>query len=66
MLFELGLPERIAGVCIAIVILGTIYSSFGLQWSKLVKRIYWIGGLILAYALIIAAIDMYPVITGKE
>ena len=40
MLFELGLPERIAGVCIAIVILGTIYSSFGLQWSKQAKRLY--------------------------
>jgi hypothetical protein len=60
------MSEIIGGMCVAIVVLGTIYSSFGLRWSNLAIRLYWIGGLILAYALIIAAIDMYPVITGKE
>jgi hypothetical protein len=35
------MPEKIAFVCVAIVVLGTIYSSFGLQWPKQVKRVYW-------------------------
>jgi multisubunit Na+/H+ antiporter MnhE subunit len=60
------MPEMIAGMCIAIVVLGTIYSSFGLQWSKLRKRLYWIVGLILAYGLITTAIDMYSIIISKE
>ena len=58
------MPEVIGGMCMAIVLLGTIYSSFGLQWSKLAKRIYWIGGLILAYALIETTRNIYPLITN--
>jgi hypothetical protein len=55
-------PEIIGGMCIAIVALGTIYSSFGLQWSKLTKRVYWSTGLLIAYSLIVTAIYMYPLI----
>jgi hypothetical protein len=40
------MPEMIAGMCLAIVALGTICSSFGLQWPKLSRRLYWIAGLI--------------------
>jgi hypothetical protein len=51
-------PEIIGGMCIAIVVLGTFYSSFGLQWPTLGKRVYWIVGLTLAYALIRTALHM--------
>jgi hypothetical protein len=60
------MPEIIGGMCMAIVVLGTIYSSFGLQWSKLAKRVYWIAGLILAYFLIRTAIDMHGLFIGAE
>jgi hypothetical protein len=58
------MPETIGGMCIAIVVLGTIYSSFGTGWSTLGKRLYWVVGLILAYSLIETIRDMYPLITN--
>jgi hypothetical protein len=60
-----GLPEMIAKICISIVVIGTIYSSFGLQWSRLVKRLYWIAGLILVYSIIGTIMDMYPLVVGR-
>ena len=60
------MPEIIAGMCIAIVVLGTIYSSFGLGWPKAAIRLYWIVGLILSYSLIITIINMYGQVIGKE
>jgi hypothetical protein len=53
------MPEMIGGMCTAIVVLGTIYSSFGLRWSALGKRLYWIVGLILAFALIGNRINLF-------
>ena len=38
---RIDMPEKIAGFLIALIIIGTIYSSFGLQWPKLVKQAYW-------------------------
>jgi hypothetical protein len=45
------MPEKIAAICIALVLFGTIYSSFGLQWSKSVKRAYWILSSVTSYQL---------------
>ena len=50
------MPEKIAGICIGLVVLGTIYYSFGLKWPGLVKRLYWGLSLVLAVLYIVGEI----------